>query len=155
MQNTCEHADHLRTKPKRRHGFRFDAEAYEAKLAAARLKREQQSLADMDAMPAHFGLCYFVGNLEAGLVKIGFSRQLSTRMNRLRGQALFPLSVLATINGAADRERYYHDKFAASRFSGEWFEITPGILAEIEAINGRQNQNGPEMRSNAPRPCTR
>ena len=103
-------------------------------------------------MPSHFGLCFFIGNVDAGLVKIGFSRNVTGRLNRPRSDSLFRLSILAVINGAGDRERYYHDKFAASRFSGEWFEVTPEILSEIDAINSRQNQNGPEMRSNAPRP---
>jgi len=124
-----EHADNG-ARPKRLRCSWRTAE----QIACDEGDRERLWLAEMDAMPARFGLCYFIGNIEHGLVKIGYSRSVVARLHRLRSGSLYPLSILVTLTGADERERYYHKRFHASAIGGEWFEITPDILAEIERL---------------------
>nr|WP_144036753.1 GIY-YIG nuclease family protein [Sphingopyxis witflariensis] len=45
------------------------------------------------------------------------------------------LSVLASGWGTLKDERILHDRFAAHRLHGEWFERHPDILAEVERLS--------------------
>ncbi|MFX4086919.1 GIY-YIG nuclease family protein [Sphingobium yanoikuyae] len=120
---------------KGRHGYWYDGERIDRQARERAEARERQSIAEMDAMPARFGLCYFIGNLEQGLVKIGYSKNVPGRRNRLSGSIPFPIRVLATATGGMDREAHYHHKFKGADIGGEWFTITPAILAEIARLN--------------------
>jgi hypothetical protein len=117
---------------RRRHmAWRYDAE----KIERRRVEREQQAIAEMDAMNPKYGVCYFIG-CEEGLVKIGYSANLNQRFNTIKSGSLYKLSILATANGGRSREAFYHHKFAEHRFSGEWFSRCPEIEAEIARLNG-------------------
>jgi hypothetical protein len=70
--------------------------------------------------PVPFGIIYFIGP-EAGMVKIGFTSDLPTRLKRLQMGSPVPLYVLAQVEGPATLEREYHARFAAARAHGEWF----------------------------------
>ncbi len=82
---------------------------------------------------------YFIG-ASSGPIKIGISVHPRVRLASLQTSHHDKLSILATCDGGAARERSYHALFAARRLHGEWFERAPEILAEIERIS-------------SPRPC--
>lgn len=139
MQDIIENkpcsAGHLLATPKRRRGFRFDAEKYERERRERGEARERQWIAEMDAMHPRHGYCYFIGDREAGLVKIGFSRNLAQRLSQLRSNSgPYRLELLAKVVGGSERELHYHRKFEQFRFSGEWFHLTAEIEAEISRI---------------------
>lgn len=80
------------------------------------------------------GWCYFIGG-EDGPVKIGFSRFVEGRLKDMCFHSPIKLLILATVAGGRGQETAYHDKFAAHRLHGEWFERCPEIEAEIERLN--------------------
>jgi hypothetical protein len=77
--------------------------------------------------------CYFIGG-DDGPIKIGYSISVKDRLRTLQLCSPIRLRVLATASGGMQRESAYHGQFAESRLHGEWFERTPGLLAEIERL---------------------
>lgn len=63
-------------------------------------------------------------------VKIGVTSNLNERLSHVPHDEL-----LATEAGGRDLEAKRHRQFAHARLNGEWFELTPGLLSHIEAIN--------------------
>lgn len=61
-------------------------------------------------------------------VKIGVSRCPRDRMATLQTGSSSPLVLLAKVRGAHSEEQMLHERFAAHRKSGEWFEASPEIL---------------------------
>jgi hypothetical protein len=82
--------------------------------------------------------CYFIGG-ETGPIKIGQSGNLAARLKTLQNHSPVPLSVLASTGGGMFAELAYHERFAAHRLHGEWFERHPDILAEIDRITQESN----------------
>jgi hypothetical protein len=66
-----------------------------------------------------------------GLVKIGSTHDLDSRMRSLRCRAI------TTQPGDLLTERAYHDAFSADRVRGEWFARTPAMLRTMRAISRR------------------
>ena len=84
--------------------------------------------------PDLIGTIYFIGPRE-GMVKIGFTNDLPTRLKRLQCGSPVPLFVLAAIHDKpASLEREYHARFRSARQHGEWFLRTIDINAEIECL---------------------
>lgn len=81
-----------------------------------------------------FQSVYFIG-AEDGPVKIGRAFVPEQRLKEIQCGYPYPLKVLATIKGGRGLERAYHERFAAHRLNGEWFERHPDILAEIERLS--------------------
>ncbi len=81
---------------------------------------------------------YFIGtDAELGsMVKIGVARNVRDRLHNLRTASPVELRVIATRYGDRKVEKTYHSRFHASRVRGEWFRISPAILAEIERLQG-------------------
>jgi len=72
-------------------------------------------------------LTYFIQAGDAnGLVKIGKTTDLETRIARLQTGCPLPLHVIRTIS--CDCESYMHRAFAGERQRGEWFEFCPSML---------------------------
>lgn len=78
---------------------------------------------------------YFIGP-DDGPIKIGWARNITTRVRDLRLANAYPLRIWASTQAAPALEREYHKRFAAHRLHGEWFDRHPDILAEIERLNG-------------------
>jgi hypothetical protein len=66
-------------------------------------------------------------------VKIGWSRQVATRLAQLQTGNAAPIELLGILKGARATERALHERFASARVSGERFEATPELLAYISA----------------------
>lgn len=76
---------------------------------------------------------YFMQAVSGGLIKIGASARPEQR--QAAAQALCPLELrlLAVLPGGFARERELHERFAAHRRHGEWFEPHPEILSWLAA----------------------
>jgi len=133
MENEAGFADQARTISPRSYLGRMAA-----REEAARQRKEVEEaahIAAMDAIDPKWGYCYFMGGDE-GPIKIGYSTQLAQRLSCIRNQnGLLRIRLLAKLTGGRERESYYHHKFKEHRFSGEWFERHPDILAEIDRLN--------------------
>lgn len=74
---------------------------------------------------------YFVLRDSDGAIKIGVTTDLRRRISDLRARH-GQLSVLATVEGAATREKLAHLIFADIRLDGEFFKPTPALLAFVK-----------------------
>ncbi len=115
--------------------YRFNAEKFERDKAEREAARAALAWAEMDAMPASVGFCYFFGGDE-GPIKIGFSRDVAGRINTLKSNTgPIRTRLLAKINGGREREAHYHHRFREYRLGHEWFTRCPEIEAEIARLN--------------------
>ena len=81
-------------------------------------------------------MVYFVQDMRKSLIKIGYSNQMSARLQTLRSE--FGLvRLLATIDGMAEIERDMHNLFHADRVTGEWFEMSDDLCCFITRLNTR------------------
>jgi hypothetical protein len=76
---------------------------------------------------------YFISAREMDLVKIGYAFDPVRRFNHLRTFSPAKLTLEGAIPGGRDKERELHKRFALARVHGEWFKLTPGLQAEIDA----------------------
>lgn len=79
--------------------------------------------------PFHEPVVYYVRR--DGLVKIGTTRQLRTRLSAIKPDAL-----LAAEPGGRAVERARHEQFAADRISSEWFRMSDALAAHIGQLAG-------------------
>lgn len=113
--------------------WRYD----EAKIERQRAERERRDLEEMDNSPEAAGLCYFFGGT-AGIIKIGYTRSIWARINRLKSNCgPYRMGLLAVAPGGSARERHYHRRFDQHAVGGEWFNRVPEIDAEIAALVAR------------------
>lgn len=76
---------------------------------------------------------YFISARELDLVKIGYAFDPVHRYKHLRIFSPVELTLEGAIPGGRDKERELHRQFALARVRGEWFKLTPGLQAEIDA----------------------
>jgi hypothetical protein len=72
--------------------------------------------------------------VEDGLYKIGFTADLNRRMAEFSTSTPGGMAVVKNIGGGRDLEARLHERFSASRSSGEWFRLTANDLDEINSI---------------------
>ena len=82
-------------------------------------------------MARHAERLYFVQATTDGPIKIGRSAHLGQRLFMLSQQVQVPIRLLGTLPGGSMAELLWHDRFAATRFAGEWFLPTPALLTAI------------------------
>lgn len=92
-----------------------------------------------------FSSVYFIGG-DTGAIKIGFAKNVMTRLAALQANSPIPLRVLVSGPGTLKDERIYHARFAAHRLHGEWFERHPDILAEIDRLSPTPSQGNDDGR---------
>lgn len=83
-------------------------------------------------------LIYFVSG-DDERVKIGFTKNLGSRLRSLQTVCSRELRVLLTIPGTSDDERELHGHFSADCIRGEWFYLSEPILEFI--ANKRDGMN--------------
>lgn len=66
---------------------------------------------------------YVIGNDETSLVKIGHSEQPDKRLLQIKTGSPWPLRLLWQHGGGQRLERALHQRFAAQRRNGEWFDF--------------------------------
>lgn len=83
-------------------------------------------------------MIYFIGDIEANVCKIGFSRKPYRRIETLRGQSPYKLEIFDIIDGDFTDEKFLHSKYFASRLNGEWFRLSDvldlGFSRDIKKI---------------------
>lgn len=76
------------------------------------------------------GFVYFIRAEVGGPVKIGWATNVGSRLYQMQAHNPFKLTVLGGFAGSGKDERVLHDRFAAHRLHGEWFEPVEELLAE-------------------------
>lgn len=82
--------------------------------------------------PPRIGQVYFVRL--ADKVKIGFTTDLKQRLATMQTSAPGPLEVLHVMPGTVCEESKLHAKFGHLRSAGEWFRLSPEVLACIDGL---------------------
>lgn len=88
---------------------------------------------------------YFIGAPSLGMVKIGHSADVATRLRDVRRHSPVPLVLLAALPVEGDDsprarrqqmaiERRFHERHFDARVHDEWFRLTPELRADIEAV---------------------
>lgn len=78
---------------------------------------------------------YVIGCGEDGPLKVGFTRGDATgRLYALQTAHHEPLRVVAEYQGDVALERRIHERLAAYRLNGEWFENSPEVLKIIDEV---------------------
>lgn len=75
---------------------------------------------------------YFIHAPLAGLIKIGRTTNIGSRLSSLRMSSPVHLFLLRTIEGGVEKEAELHRRWQAIRQHGEWFSATPELIAEID-----------------------
>ena len=82
------------------------------------------------------GQIYFIRSEKTHEIKIGFtSGQVQKRISSLQTGHPYKLKLLATLPGNRDYEKSLHERFAAFRLEGEWFQPHPDLIAFISMIS--------------------
>src|SRR5262245_18103667 len=76
-------------------------------------------------------IVYFVRRESDGAIKIGITTNLRRRLPDLRRQH-GTMTLLGTVEGAANHEKLAHLVFADSRLDGEFFQPSPALMAFLE-----------------------
>lgn len=82
---------------------------------------------------------YFIGG-DAGPIKIGSSNSPLERLATFQTGSPVVLRIHALAWGGLQKEREYHERFAAHRLHGEWFEPHEDILAEIARLTPQDKE---------------
>lgn len=78
-------------------------------------------------------MIYFIQK-QAGPIKVGYSANVSSRLQTLQTGSPESLTLLAQLSGNRTLERYIHNKFAHLKLEGEWFKPERELLAYIDEL---------------------
>ena len=85
---------------------------------------------------------YVIKRKGARLVKIGVTRQLERRMRALATGAGAELELLVAFPGEREDEQVLHDRFAAYRKRGEWFEYAGPVERWVKEMRAGGYKHG-------------
>jgi hypothetical protein len=91
-------------------------------------------LLDVGACAGTSGEVYFIEAVGADRVKIGVSGDVDKRFGQLAASFPGPLTLLGKTAGGRLRESSLHRRLANYHIGGEWFHLTPGVRALIQAV---------------------
>lgn len=86
------------------------------------------------------GYIYFIQGENGGAIKIGFTKNIESRLKTLQTSYPDILKVLCLIPGNESKERKLHEKFYDIKLNGEWFKPTEKIFKEIEELKTKYPQ---------------
>jgi hypothetical protein len=111
-------------------GFNPVIAKYGNSFTSLRSTRRKRRLKALDR-----GYCnvYFVQD-EAGMIKIGYAKNVGTRYANLQACNASELRMLVWAPGDSVAEERLHSAFARHRRNGEWFAPAPEILAYIAEL---------------------
>jgi hypothetical protein len=105
--------------------------AYESALKGRRTA-EPRAPAPLREVTGEIGKPGYVYFLRMGdALKIGFSRNVGTRLRSIQTACPEPAEIVKIIPGTDQTERYFHAHFAAHRLSGEWFRLDGELAAFV------------------------
>ncbi len=99
---------------------------------AARERRNAQRRQESDRRTR--GVVYFVRAGADGLIKIGKTKDLASRLRGLQRMSGVALHLLATLDGGMAKEAEMHRRFAHLRAHGEWFRPGPELLQFLSSV---------------------
>ena len=85
----------------------------------------------IDETETAVGFVYFV--YSAGLVKIGFTTDVTARIGNMSGQSPTPITLLMTVPGNLAAEAEIHEQFKSANQHGEWFSLTAELREDLYA----------------------
>ena len=74
------------------------------------------------------GFVYLIGNKDVGILKIGYTTDVTQRLKALQTSCAFELKIIKTKKGTFDDERRLHDHHKQYRLKGEWFKWSDYIV---------------------------
>lgn len=87
---------------------------------------------ESEPKPSNGSVVYFIQAIDGGPIKIGFTRNLTTRLAALQNSHPERLIVVAAFPGGPAEEGELHHTFRAIRLKGEWYAPSSDLLTEIE-----------------------
>lgn len=78
------------------------------------------------------GFIYFIQRGYTGPVKIGWALDPDRRLGELQIGSAEDLHIIGITPGTMADERQLHKDVAEYRVRGEWFQLPPDVIAEIE-----------------------
>lgn len=79
-------------------------------------------------------IVYVIHAQGTNFVKIGVTTRLTSRLSAIRTGCPYPCAVAHTWPGAYQLESELHERFAAQRREGEWFEFEGATIQEVVSI---------------------
>lgn len=98
---------------------------------------------------SHYPVVYFI-QADNGLVKIGVSANLESRLATLQAMSPIPLTLCAWMHGGFSLEQTLHDRFADCHSHGEWFKPNRDLEAYIKGVSNTGATHPLERRPPAP-----
>lgn len=105
----------------------------------------------------HEDYIYFLHAPKAQRIKIGFSKDVDSRVRRLRNSSAEALDLLVVVRGSREHERAFHICFARLRQHGEWFIADERLIALIKSFSSLEKislakiqSSGDEMKQGNP-----
>lgn len=77
-------------------------------------------------------MVYFILNKKDNLVKIGYSKQVKTRLKQLIYEHKTELEIYNVIDGDMNIEKYFHERHKAHHSNGEWFKSDILLLSDYD-----------------------
>jgi hypothetical protein len=77
---------------------------------------------------------YFIQAVDSGRIKIGYSRNILSRLKRFQEHSPENLKLLATVEGGPSTEGTIHAAFEHLRLHGEWFKPGADLLSYIDKL---------------------
>jgi len=81
------------------------------------------------------GFIYFIQSENKGLIKIGFTGDLSKRIKLLQNMSPVKLKLIASQKGSINDEKKLHQRFKKYRAHGEWFDPKKVLMNYINKLN--------------------
>lgn len=101
----------------------------------AAINEAAKSRADFLRLPKetqYEGVVYFIQSVGGGPVKIGWSKQVTSRLRGLQTGHAERLTILAVLPATKETERSIHRALPSHRLHGEWFAPSVEVLALVE-----------------------
>lgn len=80
------------------------------------------------------GFIYFIQGKSGGAVKIGYTKDVFSRLKALQTGYPDTLIIRCCIPGSPDTESGYHEMFKEERLKGEWFTPSERLMKKIDAL---------------------
>jgi hypothetical protein len=110
------------------------------------LQTRLNQLTEINPHSIHGTCGYFLQAQHGGPVKIGFTQDLTSRMQTLGTGSPSPLRILAVAAaGTPELEADLHATFATARLHGEWFRLTEDLVDHIAMLNTRHHERRTEQ----------
>lgn len=77
---------------------------------------------------------YVVQNAHSKVVKIGYTKDLKTRLRQLQTACSHELTVIKTVEGGKDEESHIHLDLKKYRLNGEWFKWNEFVKSYVDSL---------------------